>query len=392
MKNFVSILALACLSGSADAAFSATSVTAPSTLDVGETPAAFKFQMTVGTALVATEKIVVTSDKAVWAAAAAATCTIDGTAQTATAAADATMKILTLTMTSGLAAAATVVTCTSNIGVNPAAGAATFTIASFAADGTTVKDAVAPLGSYTTFVFPLGVVQMEYTDNTCATVKAGTYKVFGSYTCGLSAHGFTLGYRPTSATGGEYGVWSSPSDCTGTFTATTTFTYKTSATVNCVTITGTTPTYHTYQTIFPDTTATKVGVDQDLLDDTTCATPQWQGAPLTGACTTATIAGSSFYYKFYPLAAGVLADGGFSASKSVAYAQWTSSATCAGHPDLSYWGGVYSSTSCADTDVTMVNWKFCENAACPAYSSSASTSTVAATVALGAVTAAVLLA
>ena len=107
MKNFVSILALACLSGSADAAFHSTSVTEPSTLNVGETPAAFKFQMTVGTALVATDKVVVTSDKVVWAADAAVTCTIDGTAQTATAAADATMKILTLTMTSGLAAAGT---------------------------------------------------------------------------------------------------------------------------------------------------------------------------------------------------------------------------------------------------------------------------------------------
>jgi hypothetical protein len=107
MKNFVSILGflvLACLSGSADADFSATSVTAPSTLDVGETPAEFKFQMRAGTPLVSGEKIVVTSDKAVWAAAAAATCTIDGSAQTADAAADATMKILTLTMTSSLLA------------------------------------------------------------------------------------------------------------------------------------------------------------------------------------------------------------------------------------------------------------------------------------------------
>ena len=111
MKNFVSILALVFLSGSADADFSATSVAAPSTLDVGETPAEFKFQMRAGTPLVSGEKIVVTSDKAVWAAAAAATCTIDGTAQTATAAADATMKILTLTMTSGLAAAGTCALC-----------------------------------------------------------------------------------------------------------------------------------------------------------------------------------------------------------------------------------------------------------------------------------------
>jgi hypothetical protein len=132
-----------------------------------------------------------------------------------------------------------------------------------------------------------------------------------------------------------------------------------------VTIASTPPTYHTYQTIFGDTTATKVGVDQDLSNPTTCATPEWQGAPLTGACTTATIAGSSFYYKFYPLAAGVLADGGVSASKSVAFAQWTSSATCAGAPDLSYWGG-YSSTSCS-VAVTS-NLKFCENAAGPAYS------------------------
>ena len=140
-------------------------------------------------------------------------------------------------------------TCTSNIGENLAAEAGyrvvTFTIASFAGDGTTVKDVSAQLGSYATYVYPVGVVQMEYTDNTCATVKAGTFNVFGSYMCGLSANGFTNGYRPTSATGGEYGVWSSPSDCTGTFTATTTFTYKTSATVNCVTITGTTTTYHT---------------------------------------------------------------------------------------------------------------------------------------------------
>ena len=259
----------------------------------------------------------------------------------------------------------TAVTCTSNIGVNPAAGAATFTIASFAVDGTTVKDASAALGSYSTFAYPMGVVRIEYTDATCGTVKPSwnskNDKVFGSYIC----VGDTSGYRPTSATGGEYGVWGSGSDCTGSFSPISAFTYKTDTAVNCVT--QSTNYYYTYQAIFPDTTATKVGVDQNVLDDTTCATPYWQGAPLTGVCTAAVLAGSttSVGYKFYPLAAGVLADGGFSASKSVAYAEWYQDTTCAGAPSAAYWGGVYPLTDCSDTDAPPRNFKFCEDAACP---------------------------
>ena len=274
--------------------------------------------------------------------------------------------------------------------MNPAGAATfTFTIASFAADGTTVKDASAALGSYSTFAYPLGVVMEQYTDNTCATRTEQTYKYYYEYElCGASDQM----YKVVSPSGGESGFYfygTAGQECTGTFVRSFSFEYSTTAVKNCVTANGN---FFTYKAVFADSSVTKVGVDFDVANDATCAEPQFQAAAITGACTEIVAAGSTIaYVKFYPLAAGVLADGGMSAEKSVAVFLWQPGTGACTGPGAGQWGGVYS-TGCADTDKTAFNWKFCENAACPVYSSSASTSTVAATVALGAVTAAVLLA
>jgi len=363
MKSTASILAFACL-GTATAAFSGAAVVV-TTKDVGETPTSIGAGVTVGTALVATDKIVITATKAVWAAAGATTCAIDGTAQTATGSVDATMKILTLTMTSDLAAAATAISCTTNLGANPAAGAVDYTIASFAADGTTVKDASIALGSYTTYAYPTAIVKQEWTDDTCTTEKADSIGYF-TKTAGLpglclsSQHTWTS----TSATGGVYGFWSGSTCGAGTWTALETFLYSTTAAKNCLTKSGK---FYTYKTVFADATVTKVGADYDLINDVTCAAPQWQGAPLTGVCTNMETLGSTdFYVKFLPMGAGALATGGMSASKSVVVLKYAmADTTCAGIPTAN-WGGVYG-TGCADTSKTISNWKFCENAACPAY-------------------------
>ena len=73
-----------------------------------------------------------------------------------------------------LTSTATSITCTTNLGPNPAAGAVAFTIASFAADGTTVKDASIALGTYTTYAYPTGIVKQEWTDNTYVHISGAT--------------------------------------------------------------------------------------------------------------------------------------------------------------------------------------------------------------------------
>lgn len=366
MKSTASILAFACL-GTATAAFSGASVVVTSE-DVGESPGSIGADVTVGTALVATDKIVITADKAVWAAAGATTCAIDGTSQTATGSVDATKKILTLTMTSNLLAAATKISCTTNLGANPAAGAVAYTIASFAADGTTVKDASIALGTYTTYAYPTAIVKQEWTDNTCTTEKADDiYKYIIKEArlvgvCGVS----TQSSFPTSATGGVYGTYSGLTCGAGTWTVSETFSYSTTAAKNCVTKSGK---FYTYKTVFADETVTKVGVDLDVLNPITCAAPYWQKTPLTGVCTEVTVLGSQFgNVKFLPLAAGDLATGGMSASKSVMYIKFANGdTTCATTVSMA-WGGVYGTTGCADiSGPPTENWKFCENAACPAY-------------------------
>ena len=163
-------------------------------------------------------------------------------------------------------------------------------------------------------------------------------------------------WRPTSATGGEYGSYVA-NDCTsGAYTPTKTFSYSTTTTKNCVTDAGK---FYTYKTAFADATPTKVGVDYDLVNDQTCAAPQWQKAPLVNVCTELKAYGSTTIgnFKFWSVAAGDLATGGMSAEKSVVFQTFgAGDTTCTAMVVATTWGGVYS-TGCADTSKTANNWK-----------------------------------
>ena len=192
----------------------------------------------------------------------------------------------------------------------------------------------------------------------CTTEKANTAVGTAGYfikSVGLVGVCQALGYmwRPTSATGGEYGSYSATNCASGTYTPTETFSYSTTTTKNCVTNSGK---FYTYKTVFADATATKVGVDFEVEDSQTCASPEWQGAPLVNVCTEIKTSGISMGgFKFLPVAAGDLATGGMSAEKSVVYLQFLA-ADCTGVAHTLEWGGVYS-TGCADTSKTFNSWK-----------------------------------
>ena len=254
-----------------------------------------------------------------------------------------------------------------------------------------MKDASIALGTYTTYAYPTAIVKQEWTDNTyvhisgatsastyyhtppspplsplttyvrvrrCTTEKADDiYKYIIKEArlvgvCGVS----TQSSFPTSATGGVYGTYSGLTCGAGTWTVSETFSYSTTAAKNCVTKSGK---FYTYKTVFADETVTKVGVDLDVLNPITCAAPYWQKTPLTGVCTEVTVLGSQFgNVKFLPLAAGDLATGGMSASKSVMYIKFANGdTTCATTVSMA-WGGVYGTTGCADiSGPPTENWK-----------------------------------
>jgi len=190
----------------------------------------------------------------------------------------------------------------------------------------------------------------------CTTEKADTEGFF-TKSVGLVQVCLPSAYTwlSTSATGGNYGSYAGTACGSGTYTPTKTFLYSTTTTKNCVTDSGK---FYTYKTVFADETATKVGVDYDLMDDQTCAAPQWQKSPLKMTCTELKVAGVTIgNFKFMPVAAGDLATGGMSAEKSVVFQTFgATDTTCAGTVVATTWGGVYS-TGCADTSKTANNWK-----------------------------------